>query len=237
MIDRLRKFFATLALLSVELIVVIVLFILSLLVFFYITDEIIEDKNNNFDNTVFAFIHPFISASNTTLMRIITIFGSHIFLIPANIILALIFLLKKHRWYSLRVPVVSLGSFIVMSSLKLLFGRPRPDDPVYQAAMGFSYPSGHAMSSMTFFGLLIFLVWNRVRDRSVRWVLTIFLSIFILIIGFSRVYLRVHYASDVLAGFAMGVIWLVISLWAMDKIERYAGRKVAPTINESNNGT
>jgi undecaprenyl-diphosphatase len=234
MIDRFRKFFAALALLSVELIVVIVLFLLSLLVFFYITDEIIGDKNNTFDNSVFSFIHPFISTPNTTIMRVITIFGSHIFLIPANIILAIIFLLKKHRWNSLRVPVVSLGSFLVMSSLKLFFSRPRPDDPVYQAAMGFSYPSGHAMSAMTFFGLLIFLVWHRVHHRNIRWVLTIFLVIFILLIGFSRVYLRVHYASDVLAGFSMGVIWLVISLWTMDKIEKYAGRKVAPVINESN---
>jgi undecaprenyl-diphosphatase len=234
MISRFRKFFAALALLSVELIVVIVLFILSLLVFFYITDEIIEDRNNAFDNAAFAFIHPFINASNTTFMRIVTVFGSHIFLIPANIILALIFLFKKHRWYSLRVPVVSLGSFLVMSSLKLLFSRPRPDDPVYQAAMGFSYPSGHAMSAMTFFGLLIFLVWNRVHQRKVRALLIIFLVVFILLIGFSRVYLRVHYASDVLAGFSMGVIWLVISLWIMDKIEKFAGRKVSPVINESN---
>lgn len=234
MIDRFRKFFAALALLSVELIVVIVLFILSLLVFFYITDEIIEDKNNVFDNAVFGIIHPFINTTNTVVMRIITVFGSHIFLIPANIILALIFLIKKHRWYSLQVPVVSLGSFLVMSSLKLLFSRPRPDDPVYQAAMGFSYPSGHAMSAMTFFGLLIYLVWNRIHDRKIRWVLTILLVIFIVMIGFSRVYLRVHYASDVLSGFSMGIIWLVISLWVMDKIEKFAGKKVAPVINDPN---
>jgi undecaprenyl-diphosphatase len=234
MIDRFRKFLAAFALLSVELIVVIVLFILSLLVFFYITDEIIEDKNNVFDNAVFGIIHPFINATNTFAMRIITVFGSHIFLIPANIILALIFLFKKHHWYSLRVPVVSLGSFLVMASLKLVFSRPRPDDPVYQAAMGFSYPSGHAMSAMTFFGLLIYLVWNRIRQRNIRWVLTILLVIFIVMIGFSRVYLRVHYASDVLAGFSMGIIWLVISLWIMDKIENFAGKKVAPVINDPN---
>jgi undecaprenyl-diphosphatase len=53
-------------------------------------------------------------------------------------------------------------------------------------------------------------------------------------IGFSRVYLRVHYASDVLAGFSMGIIWLVISLWIMDKIENFAGKKVAPVINDPN---
>ena len=165
MLQKFRKFFAALALLSVELVIVIVLFILSLVAFFYITDEIIVEKDNAFDNAVFAGIHPFISPFLTNVMRVVTLFGSHNFLIPANIILAVFFLIRKHRWYSISVPVVSLGSFIVMWSLKLFFSRQRPDDPVYQAAMGFSYPSGHAMSAMTFYGLLVVLVWRYVRKK------------------------------------------------------------------------
>ena len=130
----------------------------------------------------------------------------------------------------MRVPVVSLGSFIVMWSLKLYFSRPRPDDPVFKAAMGFSFPSGHAMSSMTFYGLLIFLVWKNIENVVLKWILTILLAAFIILIGFSRIYLRVHYASDVMAGFSLGLVWLVLSLWIMHKIEKYTQKNIAPEV-------
>src|SRR5690606_18381112 len=138
-----------------------------------------------------------------------------------------------HKWYSIRVPVVSLGSLAIMSSLKIFFQRPRPLDPVYEAARGFSFPSGHSMSSMTFFGLLIFIVWDKIENEKLKWSLTILLTLIILIIGFSRIYLRVHYASDVLAGLALGLIWLVMSLWVMGRIENYTKKEIAPAANDN----
>jgi membrane-associated phospholipid phosphatase len=105
-------------------------------------------------------------------------------------------------------------------------------DPVFEAARGFSYPSGHAMSAMTFYGLLIYIVWQKIENKVFRWTLIILLTSIVFLIGFSRVYLRVHYASDVLAGFSVGIIWLVISLWVMGKIENYTRKEVAPAINE-----
>lgn len=232
MVNAARKFIATLALLSVELIIILILFVLSLFAFFYITNDIFALKDTGLDTNMFLAVQPYISEANTAFMRFISIFGSHNFLLPANILLAVYFLLKKHRWYSIKVPVVSLGSFLVMSTLKLFFSRPRPDNPVYEAARGFSYPSGHAMSAITFFGLLIYLVWHHVKNLLMRWLLIILCIVFILLVGFSRIYLRVHYTSDVLAGFAMGVIWLVISLWVIRKIEAYTRREIAPEVNE-----
>ncbi len=117
-----------------------------------------------------------------------------------------------------------------MSSLKIFFSRPRPLDPVYEAARGFSFPSGHSMSAMTFYGLLIYIVYDKVENRAIRWTLICLLSLFIILIGFSRIYLRVHYASDVLAGFALGFIWLVISLWILDKIQINSMKKIAPLL-------
>lgn len=230
MVQRLRKFFASIALLSVELIIVLILFLFSLIALAFIINSIFELDNTNFDLRVFDSIRPFISDTNTRIMRFITIFATGQFLVPANITLALIFLLKKHRWYSLTVPVVSLGSFIVMSSAKHLFSRARPDDPVLRAAMGFSFPSGHAMSAMTFYGLLIYLVWKNVNSLLLRWILTFLLVVFIHLIGFSRIYLRVHYASDVMAGFSLGLIWLVLSLWAVHRIEKYTKKEIAPDV-------
>lgn len=232
MVSHIRKFFASLALLSIELIIVLAFFVGSLFVFAFIINYIFGSKGTYVDIQAFEFVRPFISETNTRFVRFITFFGSGEFLVPANICLAIYFLFfREHRWYSLRVPVVSLGSFIVMSSLKLLFGRVRPDDPIYRAALGYSFPSGHAMSAMTFYGLLIFLVWKYIENGAVKWTLIVLLFIFIHLIGFSRIYLRVHYASDVFAGFAAGVIWLVLSLWTMYKIEKFTRRKIAPEVN------
>ena len=76
------------------------------------------------------------------------------------------------------------------------------------------------MSALTFYGLIIYLVWHFVKNGLLRWVLTLGFSLLIVAIAFSRVYLRVHFASDVLAGMAAGVIWLVVSLSVMNRIER-----------------
>jgi membrane-associated phospholipid phosphatase len=228
---KIRRFFAGLGLVSVELIVILILFILASLAFFMVTEEIFKEKDNQFDIRVFELIRPFITESRTRIMWFITFFASPRFLFPANVALVLIFLFtKKQRWYTVKVPVVSLGSLTLMSSLKLLFARTRPLDPVFQAARGFSYPSGHAMSAMTFFGLLIYLVWDNTKSMPVRWLLTILLVIIIFLIGFSRVYLRVHYASDVIAGFSLGLIWLVLSLWSINKIESLTKKKIVPVV-------
>ena len=221
---------SSLALLSIELIIVLILFLFSLLSLAFIIDIVFGIKNTNFDTQVFNSIRPFITDANTRFMQFITFFATGEFLFPANIILALYFLIRKHRWYSLSVPVVSLGSFIVMWSIKQYFSRARPDDPVYRAAMGFSFPSGHAMSAMTFYGLLIYLVWKNVDNLTIKWILTILLIIFIHLIGFSRIYLRVHYASDVIGGFSLGLIWLVLSLWVMHRLENFTRKKIAPEV-------
>jgi membrane-associated phospholipid phosphatase len=230
MVQRLRKLFASIALLSIELVIVLIVFLFSLISLAFIINAIFGLENTAFDTRVFDTIRPYINNANTRIMQLITVFATGEFLVPANITLALFFLLKKHRWYSLTVPVVSLGSFVVMSSVKLLFSRARPDDPVFRAALGFSFPSGHAMSAMTFYGLLIYLVWKNVDSVILKWILTFLLIIFIHLIGFSRIYLRVHYASDVMAGFSLGLIWLVLSLWVVHRIEKYTKKKIAPEV-------
>jgi undecaprenyl-diphosphatase len=232
MVQRLRKFLASIALLSVELIIVLILFLVALFSLAFIINGIFGLDNTDFDMGVFNRIRPYVTDNITHVMQFITFFATGEFLVPANIILALFFILKKHRWYSLSVPVVSLGSFIVMWSAKQLFSRARPDDPVFRTAMGFSFPSGHAMSAMTFYGLLIYLVWKNVHNVILKWILTFLLVVFIHLIGFSRIYLRVHYASDVMAGFSLGLIWLVLSLLVMHRIEKYTKKEIAPEVEK-----
>jgi undecaprenyl-diphosphatase len=101
-----------------------------------------------------------------------------------------------------------------------------------KAAQGYSFPSGHALMSITFYGLMIFLVWQNIKNIWVRWILTILLTMLIIFIGISRVYLRVHYFSDVLAGFCVGLMWLLLSLWILNKIEIFSRKKVDPVVVE-----
>jgi len=225
---RARKIWAQLALISIELVLLLVLFFISVLGFAYLVNKVFRLKRSGMDNRVFNFMEHYTTETNTGVMKFVTFFGTHLFLIPANLALIGYFLfIRKHRWYSIKVPVVAIGSVTVMSLLKLYFSRPRPLTPILQEVQGFSFPSGHAMSAMTFYGLLIYLVYKYIQGVIPKTVLIGFLALFILLIGVSRIYLRVHYTSDVLAGFAMGIIWLVMSLWVMGKIEKYTRRDVS----------
>lgn len=92
--------------------------------------------------------------------------------------------------------------------LKFIVQRPRPEGFRLAAETGFSFPSGHSMVAMAFFGLLIWMVWRYERDRAVRIGCSVALAVLIVAVGVSRIYLGVHYASDVVAGFCASLAWL-----------------------------
>lgn len=231
---NIKKKWASLGLLSIEVLVVMGIFVICLVSFILITRHIFILKDEQFDYRVFDMLRSHVSKTNNSIMLFFTFLGTHIFLIPANIVLIIYFLfVKKHRWYSIKIPVIALSSLGLMFLLKTLFGRQRPDIPLLNEAQGLSFPSGHAFMSVTFYGLLIYIVWDTVDKRWLKWLLTILLLLLILIIGFTRIYLRVHYPSDVLAGFATGFLWLVISLWIMGRIEKYSLREVHPMVENS----
>ena len=92
--------------------------------------------------------------------------------------------------------------------LKTLIQRPRPEGYRLVAESGFSFPSGHSMVAMAFYGLLIWMVWRHEKDSLVRRLGVIGFGLVIVLVGLSRIYLGVHYASDVLAGFCASIAWL-----------------------------
>lgn len=234
---HIRKFFAGLALLSVELLVVWALFLTAFIVFIFVAFRVFYFKKEAFDFAVFDYLQQFVTATTTSVMQFITFLGTHTFLIPANLVLIVYFLfIKKHRWYSIKVPVVAIGGVTLMFLLKMLFNRPRPLIPLLEEASGLSFPSGHAMMSFSFYGLLIYLTWRYVERVWLRNLLIAAFLLLILSIGLSRVYLRVHYASDVLAGFCVGAIWLVTSLWVTKRMERYSRRNIEPEIQAETPG-
>jgi undecaprenyl-diphosphatase len=226
-----KKIWAQIALLSAELIVVLIVFLFALVTFIFITRNVFILKNEQFDYKVFDFLRSYVSARNNQIMLFITFLGTHIFLIPANLVLIIYFLfIRKHRWFSIKIPTIAISSLGLMFFLKILFGRQRPDIPLLKEAQGLSFPSGHAFMSVTFYGLLIYIVWKTVKPKWLKWLLVILLVILILLIGFSRIYLRVHYPSDVLAGFTTGFLWLIISLWVLRRMEKFSNRNVDPVV-------
>lgn len=106
---------------------------------------------------------------------------------------------------------VNLGLVVLINQvLKFIIQRPRPDGFRLAAATGFSFPSGHSMVAMAFFGLLAWFVWRYEKDRRQRVLLLIAFAFIIFMVGLSRVYLGVHYASDVIGGFCLSIIWLAL---------------------------
>ena len=179
-------------------------------------------KHKPIDMLIFDKIKPLVNEINNKIMLLITFLGKHQFLIPANLILIFYFLLvKKQTWFSIRVITIAISSLVLMLLLKQLFQRKRPLSPLLKAAKGLSFPSGHAIMAVTFYGLLIYILQHSITIDGLKWLVTFLIILLIVLIGLSRVYLRVHYASDVAAGFIIGLLWLLLSLAVLKWLEGY----------------
>lgn len=179
-------------------------------------------RHKKTDLAVFDWTKKHTSDTNTKLMLAVTQMGNHKFLVPANLSLIGYFLfVRKRTWFSIRVAAIALSSLGLMLILKQIFRRKRPDTPLLHAVRGLSFPSGHAIMSVTFYGLLIYIISHSWRSAVLKGAVIPSLVALILMIGYSRVYLRVHYASDVAVGFIVGSLWLLISLDLLKRIEEY----------------
>jgi len=106
-----------------------------------------------------------------------------------------------------------------MFGLKELFHRQRPDLPLIKSiASTYSFPSGHALSSFIFCSIVIDLIWESASGRVWKWLFSILLLLFSFTIGISRIVLKMHYATDVIAGFCLGIAWVIISFRVIKKI-------------------
>jgi undecaprenyl-diphosphatase len=231
--SRVKKIWASVALLSVEMLAILAVFFGSIYAFVIMTRRVFYLRNEEMDHKVFDAIKPYINDTNTGIMNFVTFFGKHEFLIPANLLLIAYYVfVKKHRWYSIKIPAIAISSLLMMFGLKNLFGRTRPDNQLLEAAENFSFPSGHALMAVTFYGLLAYIVWHTVKNQKLKWTLIVLLILWIIIVGVSRIYLRRHYYSDVMAGFAMGFLWLVVSLKVIRQIEKWSKRQIDPVVQQ-----
>jgi membrane-associated phospholipid phosphatase len=219
-----------LALFSLEFLLVLVLGLAAMAVFIKLALLVMNHQVDALDQNIYGMINSFASDNFTIFMKSVTFFGNVQFItFPIVIILIYFLFIRPHRWYSIKIPVVAAGSITANVLLKNLFERPRPELTHMVHASGQSFPSGHAMCSFAVYGLMIYIVWYYMKAaRSLKILLTILLASLILLIGISRIYLGVHFASDVVAGFSVGFIWLMVSIYTVKSIERMIARRAKP---------
>lgn len=155
-----------------------------------------------------------ISDFATPIAKIITNFGGAIFLIEITVIL---FILIKNKKIGVAITTNLVLVALLNQLLKNILQRPRPTEYRIIQETGYSFPSGHSMASMAFYGYLIYLIYKYVENKNIKWILITLLSILICSIGISRIYLGVHYTSDVLGGFLISISYLVIYISAINK--------------------
>lgn len=197
---------------------VALLFLICVFVFGYLAHEIVGENETSFDERVFHFFAGFSTAGFIRINRIFTFFGSSYFSIPAYIILLIILFVSGRKSDGINIAIVAITSTALMFGLKEFFHRKRPNLPVIRSLHNYSFPSGHALSSFIFCRVLIYLVWGGTLHRRWKWILSVLLILFSICIGISRIVLRYHYPTDVIAGFCVAVAWVIFSLWLEKKL-------------------
>lgn len=192
----------------------IILFI-CLIGFLALAEDVFNKEIMKGDIIGYKMVSTFlISDFATPIAKFITNFGGAIFLIILTILLLVVL---KNKKVGLSICTNLVVVTILNQLLKRLLQRPRPTEFRIIEEAGYSFPSGHSMVSMAFYGYLIYLIYRFVKNKYLKWISIVLLSLLICLIGISRIYLGVHYTSDVLGGFLISISYLVIYISASNK--------------------
>ena len=199
----------------------------ALALFSWLAREIVEGEMLTFDERIRSLVHQVASPGLTALMRAASLYGGPTILIAGGLVAALAFAIRGWKRGALLVIVTLAGAGLLNGLLKLSFARVRPA-PFFEYPLpgSPSFPSGHALYAASVFGGLAALLSARLRSRALQtlvWVAAILLTA---LVGVSRVYLGVHYPSDVLAGFSVAVIWVAAVAFG-DRLVRHRRRQGA----------
>ena len=194
-------------LLTAEAMVGAVVFVVAFGVFFYLTRVVFQQHSQVFDNWGFAQMDRLRAAYPWTYpwVRRLPCFGSVMFFVPASLLVPLVLHRRGYGRYAIELLLAMGGGLGLNELLKAWFHRARPASALFYQ-YGLSFPSGHAMMSMAYYGCL---AWLLVQHGG-RWGWAALLLAWAVLIGCSRMYLHVHYPTDVVAGFAGGLAWLVL---------------------------
>lgn len=185
-----------------------VLLFICIAIFIIILTNVLNSNISKFDEIIYRMVISVKKETVTNVFKTITQFGSAIGLVLIALI-SLILCKNKKVVASIAINLASCG--LLNHILKIVIQRQRP--PLEYRMVeesSFSFPSGHSMSSIAFYGLIIYFVFKNMKNIKLRNIICMALGLLIFFIGLSRIYLGVHYASDVLAGFVLGLAYLII---------------------------
>lgn len=186
-----------------------------LLIFLSMLGVVLFDKRLVFDSSIYETLMGFRCSFLDNFFKEITWFGNPMTIIGLIVIFIAIFRNKD----SLLLTISALDSVIVNSIIKHIVKRDRPNILRLVSESGYSFPSGHAMISVCVYGFLFYLAMVRIKNKYLRWVSCLALGFLILGIGISRIYVGVHYASDIIAGYALAGIEIILLIQCEDLIK------------------
>lgn len=194
-----------------QLIVVVV----CIIGFLLIAEDVINKDLMKGDVIGYGIISKFlINEKMTPIMKFIANLGGGIFVIALTLILAVSI---KNKKVSLSIIINLVTITVLNQALKYSLQRPRPTGFRLAEATGFSFPSGHSMISLAFYGYLIYLIYKYIKNTQLKYILMSLLTVLICLIGISRIYLGVHYTSDVLGGFLLSIAYIVLYIYIAKK--------------------
>ena len=178
-----------------------------------IIEDVLDNEIGKLDIIGYDFVATYlISDIATPIAKGITQLGGAVFLIVLTIILLIS---VKNKKIGLLISLNLMISTLLNQLLKHIIQRPRPTEFRIIDESGYSFPSGHSMVSAAFYGFLIYLIYKKVKNKYLKYGLITMLTLLIILIGTSRIYLGVHYTSDVLAGFLISISYLIIFITAI----------------------
>lgn len=187
----------------------------SIILLLAIIEDILDDDIITFDEKWYSFVEQHLIKNWVTyIAKFITQFGGPILLIIIAVLISSILRNKIGICILVNLFLATITNF----TLKNILQRPRPIEHRIIDESGYSFPSGHSMVSMAFYGFLIYLIFQNVKNKYLKWSLIIILALLIVSIGISRIYLGVHYTSDVIAGFLVALAYLSIYTKAIKEI-------------------
>jgi undecaprenyl-diphosphatase len=188
--------------------------LVSLMAFSFVAILIRADRIVDFDHTIIRAVQSQESPFLTNVMEFFTVVGStQVVIVLSLLIIFFLYKVLHHRKELILFIAVVAGSPLLNLLLKEIFQRARPDLHRLIEIGGYSFPSGHAMNAFTVYGILTFLLWRHIFTRTGRTLLLLFSAFVVFMIGVSRIYLGVHYPSDVIGGYFASGFWLATSIW------------------------
>jgi membrane-associated phospholipid phosphatase len=199
--------------------------LIVLVLFGVLAEEVREGELQPVDDAIRTAVHGVSSPITTSILHTATQLGSPFFLIPMTMLISLVFLHLRRIRGAILLTATMVGVSLLNWVLKMFFQRARPTAFFgLSTPTSYSFPSGHSLASFCFYGALAALVAARLRSPLLRAVVWAAAVVIIIAVGFSRVYLGVHYPSDVIAGYATGFIW-VLTVASADRVFRRADER------------